>query len=150
MPYLNIEKLRSRRGEKVGPFITVENAIGMGLFAGPFFLMNDLHIVLRAILVILGVIVGVLVTQESRGMIFCERVLWRLRGQFRQLVRGNLITPSDLPGTRTMTMQHRAVARGGIVRKSRHQRAAQVVPPTVAERSFVVRRRDSQSPAKGT
>lgn len=129
-----IEQLRSRRGEKVAPFVTAENVVGMSVLAGPFFVMNELPILARIVLIVFGATLGYLITQESRGMMLCERVLWRIRGEFRLLLRGRTLAPSDLSGTRPSVIQHRAVARGGIVQKSRQHRADQVLPTTVSRR----------------
>lgn len=143
MPYQMIEQLRSRRGEKVAAFMTAENAVGMGVLAGPFFVMNELPLLARIVLIVFGATLGYLITQESRGMMFCERVLWRLRGEFRLLLRGRTLTPADLSGTRRSTTLHRAVARGGIVQKSRQHRAEKPLPVVAQSRARIVSRRSN-------
>lgn len=123
MAYESVERLLSRRGEKVAAFMTVENAVGMAVLAGPFFALGDLPLLLRALAILLAAVLGFLITAETNGMMFCERVLWRLRGEARLLVRGRTLKPDDLPGTRTLAHGHRAVAHNGIVKKSRRVRA---------------------------
>jgi hypothetical protein len=149
MAYESIERLLSRRGEKVAAFMTVENAVGMAVLAGPFFVVGDLPILMRAVVIALAAVLGFLITTETEGMVFCERVLWRVRGELRLLVRGRTLTPDDLPGTRTFSHGHRAVAHGGIVRKSRRGRSP-AAPIAVARSAqvqvSVVRRRESPHP----
>jgi hypothetical protein len=128
MAYETIERLLSRRGEKVAAFLTVENAVGMAAAAGPLFVIGELPLLLRAAAVALAAMLGFLATMETDGMMFCERVLWRTRGQARLLLRGRTLTPDDLPGTRSGAHGHRAVARDGIVRKSRRGRADSLAP----------------------
>jgi hypothetical protein len=123
MAYETIERLLSRRGEKVAAFLTVENAVGIAVCAGPIFAIGEMPLALRAVAVALGAALGVLITLETGGMMLCERVLWRLRGEARLLIRGRALSPDDLPGTRSVAHSHRAVGHGGIVRKSRRQRA---------------------------
>lgn len=122
MAYQSIERLLSRRGEKVAAFLTVENAVGISVLAGPFLVVGDAPLLLRAGMAILAAVLGFLVTTETDGMMFCERVLWRVRGEARLLARGRTLAPDDLPGTRTVTSGHRAVAHNGIIRKSRYRR----------------------------
>ncbi len=144
MPYQMIEQLRSRRGEKVAAFMTVENAVGMSVLAGPFFVMNELPILARVVLIVFSATLGYLITQESRGMMLCERVLWRLRGEFRLLLRGRTLAPSDLAGTRRVAVEHRAVARGGIVQKSRQHRHEKSLSTVILERQAqIVSRRNN-------
>lgn len=143
MPYQMIEQLRSRRGEKVAPFATAENVVGMSVLAGPFFIMNELPMLVRIVLILFGATLGYLITQESRGMMFCERVLWRLRGEFRLLLRGRTLAPSDLAGTRRAVIQHRAVARGGIVQKSRQHKVATLSTAVIQKRAHIVSRRNN-------
>lgn len=128
MAYESIERLLSRRGEKVAAFVTVENAVGMAVVAGPLFAVGDLPLLLRAVAIGLAAALGFLITMETEGMMFCERVLWRARGQVRLGLRGRTLAPDDLPGTRSVAHGHRAVARDGIVRKARRNRADSAVP----------------------
>lgn len=99
MPYTPISNL-SRRGEKLAPFITVQNAVGMVALGGFGWLAaSPFPGFLRFLAMALFAAVGYLVTVDMRGMSMYERVLWRLRGQFRRLLHGNVISPDDLPGT---------------------------------------------------
>lgn len=139
MAYEMITRIRSRRGEKVAPFATVENAVGMALLGGPFFVLGELSLFVRIPLVVLGVVLGYLITQDLNGMMLCERVFWRLRGEANLLLIGRTITPDDLPGTRRTHIAHRAVARGGVVRKSRRERTPAV--RTVTAQGPIIRRR---------
>lgn len=99
MPYHPISTL-SRRGEKIAPFLSIQNTIGMVVLAGPIWLIvAPAPGLLRFVAVIVGAGVGYLVTLDVRGMSLYERLLWVARGQVRILVRGRTITPADLPGT---------------------------------------------------
>lgn len=121
MAYESIERLLSRRGEKIAAFLTVENAVGIAVLAGPFFVIGGIPLLPRALIIALAAALGVLATLETDGMLFCERLLWRARGEFRLLLRGRRLAPDDLPGTRAAILGHRAVAHTGAVRKSRRR-----------------------------
>lgn len=104
MPYEPITNL-SRRGEKIAPFISVQNAVGMvalgglaWLFATPF------PGVVRFIVTILLTAVGYLITMDLRGMSLFDRMMWLLRGRARTVLRGRVISPDDLPGTVTQAV----------------------------------------------
>lgn len=128
MPYQTIERLLSRRGEKVALMLTVENVAGIAALGGPVFMLAEGQpILLRAAAVLAAAVLGVLVTVETRGMIFYERVVWRARGQVRLLLKGRTVAPDDLPGTSAIARGHRAVARDGIVRKARPIRRRETV-----------------------
>ncbi|MBC8163003.1 MAG: hypothetical protein H7Z42_17485 [Roseiflexaceae bacterium] len=142
MSYDHIEQLLSRRGEKVAAFLTVENAVGMAVFGLPFFLIDQMPMLVRAAAIVLGSILGFLLTNDTQGMMFCERMLWRVRGLLRPLMQGSTLAPEQLPGVRTATTLHRAVRRDEAVRKSRRHRAA---AGPVAE--HIVRRR-AAAPAR--
>lgn len=124
MAYESIERLLSRRGEKIAAFLTVENAVGVAALAGPFFVIGGIALLPRAIIIVLAAALGVAITLETDGMLFCERLLWRARGECRLLLRGRTLSPEDLPGTRAAVAGHRAVAHAGAVRKSRRRGAA--------------------------
>ncbi len=124
MAYESIERLLSRRGEKIAAFLTVENAVGIAVLAGPFFVAGGIPLLLRAVLIGLAALLGVLITLETAGMLFCARLLGGARGQVRLLLRGRALTPDDLPGTRAAVHGHRAVSHNGAVRKSLRQRPA--------------------------
>lgn len=95
------------------------------MLAGPFFVAGGIPLLLRAVLIGLAALLGVLITLETDGMpSSCQRLLWRARGQVRLLLRGRALTPDDLPGTRAAIYGHRAVSRNGAVRKSLRQRPA--------------------------
>lgn len=113
MPYIPIKNL-SRRGEKVAPFLSVQNITGMVVVAGPIWLLTlaapDL---LRFGLVVSAALLGYLVTLDLRGMSLAERLLWRARGQIRSAVRGRTIAPADLPGMASTQVHILATPRDG-------------------------------------
>lgn len=151
MPYTPVSNL-SRRGEKIAPFVSVQNALGMvalaaigwvasAAFPGPvqFFLT----------LLLAGT--GYLITMDVKGMSLYERVLWQLRGRMRMLLRGKTLAPEDLPGTVVQT-KLAVTRRGGPVRlrldsptATARQRSA-ITARTTAPRRLALARLASEEP----
>ncbi|MBX0331084.1 hypothetical protein K2Z83_25870 [Oscillochloris sp. ZM17-4] len=97
MPYTPITNL-SRRGEKVAPFLSIQNIFGIALCGAPTFLIaRSLPDLMRFVLVALAAIGGYLVTLDMAEMSLAERLIWRARGQIR-MMRSPVINPDDLPG----------------------------------------------------
>lgn len=140
MPYTPISNL-SRRGEKLAPFITVQNAVGMVALGGFGWLVaSPFPGFLRFLVMALFAAVGYLVTVDVRGMSMYERVLWRLRGQFRRLLHGNAISPDDLPGT-IIQAKIPVARRDGMVRLRAAPPAAVRPQTTAAAKSRLTSRR---------
>ncbi|MEI8166277.1 MAG: hypothetical protein WCG26_07855 [Chloroflexales bacterium] len=99
MPYVPISNL-SRRGEKVAPFVSIQNAVGMVIMGALGWSATGMLPVLpRTAVVLMLMVNGYMMTVDVRGMSFYERRLWQLRGIVRSLLRGREIRPDDLPGT---------------------------------------------------
>jgi hypothetical protein len=97
MPYQPISNM-SRRGEKLAPFLTTQNVLGMIVLAVPaYVLASPLPPALRVAVTLLMATLAYVSTNESRGMAPYERVLWRLRGRVRTLMRGAIVSPTALP-----------------------------------------------------
>ncbi|NTW98099.1 MAG: hypothetical protein HGB28_06060, partial [Oscillochloris sp.] len=80
------------------------------------------------------------------GMALYERVVWRVRGQIRSLVRGRRITPADLPGMALARVTTIATLRGGPFQRHRtaplpapHARAALTARTATAYRQALLR-----------
>ena len=141
MPYTPIANL-TRRGEKIGPYITLQNAIGMVLGLIPTWLMLvNAPGGLRTVLAVAAALVGYILTFEWNGLSLFERGLWYVRGSVRTLLQPGPITPTDLPVGRE-TARVAAVRRGGDVRLRR------VVPP-VAQRPALLARPRGAAPIIG-
>ena len=97
MPYHQLEELTSRKREKVALFLTAEHMAGVLVIAVPVYVCTlGTSFWLRAVLLVLAAVLGVLVTTDVNGMAFYERALWWLRGRLRRLVTGKLIDPMEL------------------------------------------------------
>jgi hypothetical protein len=115
MPYRTIENM-TRRGEKIAPFLTIENLVGL-LISGTlgYVLKASLEGVWQFAFMAGCMGLGYLATLEVQGIVRYQRVIWRLRGSVASLVRGRALTPTDLPGS--ALQRHVTVVRlGGSVR----------------------------------
>jgi hypothetical protein len=115
MPYRTIENM-TRRGEKIAPFLTVENLVGL-MISGTigYVLKAGLEGIWQFVLLAGCMGLGYLATMEIQGMARYQRVLYRLRGSMVSLARGRVITPTDLPGNASQT-NSTVMQRDGLVR----------------------------------
>jgi hypothetical protein len=122
MPYQPLTNIFARREEKVARFLTMEQfAVGI-LFVGPaLVLARTLPLLLAMPLVLAAAALTLAVTLKHRGLAMHERLLWRLRGELRLLVRGRTISQEDLAGTRRHSGDARATRRGAAVRATRRR-----------------------------
>jgi len=141
MPYIPIANL-TRRGEKIGPYITLQNAIGMVLGLIPTWLvLANAPGGIRTALAVAAALVGYVVTFEWNGLSLFERGLWYVRGSVRTLLQPGPITPTDLPVGRE-TARVAALRRGGDVR-------LRPVAPPVAQRPALLARPRAAAPVVG-
>jgi hypothetical protein len=98
MPYRNIENM-SRRGEKIAPFLTVENVVGL-IITGVigYGLSAALPGGWRMVFIGACLALGYVATLEAKGMARYQRLLWMLRGLLASIQRPTII-PDDLPGS---------------------------------------------------
>lgn len=98
MPYTPINNL-SRRGEKIAPFLTVQNVIGLIVGLVPTWLaLAAAPPLIRTGAALLAALIGYAVTLEWQGLSVAERLLWLIRGAIRSALRGGRpIEPSELP-----------------------------------------------------
>lgn len=122
MPYQPLTSIFARREEKVMRFLTFEQfAVGI-VFVGPALAVGrTLPLLLALPLFVAAVALTFAITLKHRGLAMHERLLWRLRGEIRLLVRGRTIGPEDLAGTRRYSGDVRATRRGGAVRVARRR-----------------------------
>lgn len=101
MPYQTIEQINHRGYEKISMFLTVQHLFGIAACVIPGLAISEAvgSLVLRAIILLLLAALGYVLTSEIDGMAPYQRLLWRLRGAARALLRGRTIAPDDLPGT---------------------------------------------------
>lgn len=101
MPYQTIEQLGDRGYEKISMFLTVQNLFGIAACVLPGLALIEVvsNLVMRTIILVLLATFGYLLTTEMNGMAPYQRVLWRLRGTSRGLLRGRTLAPEHLPGT---------------------------------------------------
>lgn len=122
MPYQPLTNIFARREEKVMRFLTFEQfAVGI-VFVGPALAVGrTLPFLLAVPLFLAAVALTFAITLKHRGLAMHERLLWRVRGEIRLLVRGRTIGPEDLTGTRRYSGDARATRRGGAVRVARRR-----------------------------
>lgn len=100
MPYQQLEELQSRRREKVAKFLTAEQLFAMMFLVVPVFIGTaSFGFWVRGLLLVAAGILGLVLTLETDGMPLYGRLLWRIRGMFRLMMVGRLITPQHLAGT---------------------------------------------------
>lgn len=82
MPHTMIDEIRSRKGEKVHLFFTIQNIIGIALGAVPAFLSiyRSMPWYLVLPITLLAGLIGFLATVEVGGMAAYERLVWWARG----------------------------------------------------------------------
>lgn len=116
MPYHHIEQIHERKGEKVALMLTAENMAGLVVGALPLYLLtSDLPFWLRAVILLLGGLLGVIATLEIGGLTPAARFTWLIRGLLRMRLHGARIIPEQLPGAAPIRRPARALrARGPI------------------------------------
>ena len=130
MPYRTIENM-TRRGEKIAPFLTVENLVGL-MISGTisYVLKASLEGIWQFVLMAVCMGMGYFATTESQGMVRYQRVMYRLRGSVVSLARGRLIAPNDLPGSAPQ-IQATVMQRDGLVRLRPDMVPGSLPTPTV-------------------
>lgn len=118
MPHTMIDEIRSRKGEKVHLFFTIQNIIGTALGAVPAFLITYrvLPWYLTVPIVLAAAVVGFLATVEIGGMAAYERLVWWVRGSISHRMDQSIITPESLVGGRTVSEHEIAIPIQGPVR----------------------------------
>jgi hypothetical protein len=130
MPYRVIENM-TRRGEKIAPFLTVENLVGLMISGTISYVLKASLEGLWQFAFMAGCMgLGYFATTESQGMARYQRVLYRLRGCVVSLARGRLIAPSDLPGSAPQ-LHATVVQRDGLVRLRPDMVPGSLPTPTV-------------------
>jgi predicted neutral ceramidase superfamily lipid hydrolase len=125
MPYVPISNM-SRRGEKVAPFLTIQNVLGVIALAAPAYALGaGLPPVLRVLITLALAILAYIATSETNGMAPYERVMWRMRGRARVWMRGPTLSPTALPDA-VVQVRVPVNRRGGAVRL--RLRAPQITP----------------------
>ena len=116
MPYVHIEQVHERRGEKVAFMLTAENMAGLLAGAVPLYLVTEVvPFWLRVLLLFLGGTLGVLATLEIGGLTPVARLTVFARGMVRRRLHGSRITPAFLPGVAPVTTHVRALPLDGPV-----------------------------------
>jgi hypothetical protein len=117
MPYFQIEQIHERKGEKVALMLTAENMAGLVIGVLPLYLISGgWSFWLRATVMVLGGVLGVLATLDIGGLTPAERVIWLVRGFIRLRIYGNRITPEQLPGAAPAHREPRVLRANGPVR----------------------------------
>jgi hypothetical protein len=119
MAYQQLEELTSRKREKVALLLTAEHMAGILAVAVPVYAgTSGTSFWLRAVLLLLAAVLGLLVTSDLNGMAAYERALWWLRGRVRRLLIGRVVDPLEFAAARSVH-HGRALPVGQGVRRKR-------------------------------
>lgn len=119
MPYTPITNL-SRRGEKIAPFVTMQNLGGVLAFGlVPWLLLASAPPLVRLVIALVGGVLGYILTLEVNGLSLVERFYWRMVGEVQALMVKRTISPQDMPGTVT-EVRVPVIQRGGSIRMLPH------------------------------
>ena len=114
MAYFHIEQIHERKGEKVAFMLTAENMAGLVVGVLPLYLLTgSLPFWLRAILLGLAGVLGVVATLDMGGLTPIERGIWMVRGVIRLRFQGSRLTPEQLPGAAPLRREERALRANG-------------------------------------
>lgn len=131
MAYPQLEELTSRKREKVALFFTAEHMAGMLAVGLPAYVATlGTTFWLRALVLVLAAVVGVLLTSDIGGMAAYERAAWWLRGRLRRAIAGKTLEPLEF-ATTSVEQHGRAVPLGRAIRRKRAARAT--AAPTTAQ-----------------
>jgi hypothetical protein len=103
----------------------MENVVGGGAFALIFFMLSAMLGIggmLRWVVLVIGILMGIIITFDVGGLALYDRALWWLRGQMRRRVAGERISPEMLAGTGDSGQRERAMRLGGPIRIVRTSR----------------------------
>jgi len=134
VPYRQIEEIRDRKGEKMMLFLTMENVVGGGAFALVFFMLSAMLGIgglLRWVVLVIGILMGIIITFDVGGLALYDRAIWWLRGQMRRRVAGERISPEMLAGTGDTGQRERAMRVGGPIRIVRTSQRGSARPTRV-------------------
>lgn len=131
--YRHLERLNSRKQEKVALFLTAENVAGLLVMVLPVYLGTAImgSPLLRFLLLAAAAVIGIATTLQVNGLAFYERLLWRVRGWVRVKVTGGIIHPSTFTNIPATKRQSRVLRVNGPI-QAIQLGAGSFVPPAQA------------------